>query len=187
MKRAALLLVLALGLAPVPAAADGDAFRDPDEQPFCESPGPCPDGDYMDFRRVAHGHGKAPGTLRHGIETRLRWRTKTLGGRHGTTIAIDFDTDGDRGVERQLRIRRKAGELVARMLRGKFQDKEVPGRVEVWRPDHRSVKVRFRAGLLGADVAEYRWRAHWWDRGLACPGSCHTDYAPNKGWYGHEF
>lgn len=181
MRRLVLFAAAAL-LAPVPALADGATFRDGDEQPFCEEPGDCPDNDYMDFRRVTSGHG---GGLRHGLRTMKRWKTKELGGPHGVTIYVDFDVDGDRRVEREVRVRRKHGELQARMFRGRYLRKEVEGRLVAWRPDRRSLKVRFPAGLLGDDVESYRWRVFWAQRDLACTGSCHTDSAPDQGWYEH--
>ena len=185
MRKQAMLLALIVVLLPSSASADGATFRDPDEQPFCESTGPCPDTDYMDFRRLTQGHGRTPRVLRHGIRTLERWKTKRLGGRHGTTIAIDFNTDDDGGTERGIRIRRKDGELTARMFRGKYLRKPVDGRIAVWRPDRRSVKVRFHARVLGAGVDEYRWRVYWWDRGVGCTGSCSTDFAPGRGWFEH--
>lgn len=187
MIRKALLLALAVVLSiPAAAVADGGSFEDRDEQPFCEDPDPCPDTDYMDFRRLTFGHGDEAGVLRHGLETRKRWKTRELGGPHGVTFYVDFDTDGDRDVERRLRIRRKDGELWAGMFRGRRLRKSVPGHIRVWRPGPRGAKVRFAAGLLGDGVEEYRWRVHWANRNLACPGSCSTDFAPGKGWYEHR-
>jgi hypothetical protein len=179
--------VAALLLLPASAAADGGAFRDPDEQPFCENPDdPCPDGDFMDFRRLTFGHERPARALRHGIETSKRWKTKRLGGKHGVSIYVDFNTDDDRHMERGLEIRRKDGELWAGMFRGKYHRKRVPGRVRVWRPDRRSVKVRFPKRLLGDDVDGYRWVVWRARRGVYCPGSCHTDFAPNRGTYEHR-
>jgi hypothetical protein len=183
--RLLLVLLAALMLPVVPAAADGGAFRDPEEEPFCEGPGECPDNDYMDFRRLTYGHGDAGKTLRHGVYTLKRWKTRRLGGRHGTSITIRFDTDGDRLPERRLEIRRKDGELWAGMFRGKDLLKPVRGEVRVWRPNRRSVKVAFRPALLDERV-RYRWYVEWSDRGLACAGSCQSDHAPQRGWFTHE-
>lgn len=186
MKAKGILAALALLVgAPAPAAADGGAFKDPDEKPFCEAPDPCPDTDYMDFRRVTFGHGDRPRVLRHGIETRKRWKTKELGGRNGVTIYFQLNTDDDARAERVLRVRRKDGELWGRVFRGKYYRKEV-GRAHVWRPDRRSLKVRFHRRLLGEGVARYRWSVHWSNRDTACPGSCHVDFAPHRGWYEHR-
>lgn len=181
-----LLVAAALVLPVVPAAADSGTFRDPEEQPFCESPDPCPDDDYMDFRRLTFGHGDSGRTLRHGFYTEKRWKTRRLGGRHGTTIDITFNTDRDQRGERSIEIRRKDGELQARMFRGRYLLKPIPGDIRVWRPDRRSVKVAFAPRLLGERVRRYRWYVVWYDRGLACPGSCGNDFAPNKGWYEHR-
>lgn len=179
------LLTAALLAAATPALAGGGAFRDGDEQPFCET-GDCDDTDYMDFRRLTFGHGRSESVVRHGIRTLKRWKTKELGGRHGVTIHVHLDTDGDERVERSLRIRRKHGSLWAGMFRGKHLRKSVGGRIRVWRPDRRSVKVRFPVRMLGDEVRRYRWRVWWAQRALACPGSCSTDSAPDRGWYEHR-
>lgn len=176
----------ALLLAPVPALADGGAFRDGDEQPFCEAPGDCPDDDYMDFRRASFGHGRAERVVRHGVRTRKRWKTKELGGRYGVTVYLQVSNDDDRRVERSLRIRRKHGELWGGMFRGKYFRKKVDGRVRVWRPDRRSIKVAFPVRMLGDDVERYRWYVFWAKRDTYCPGSCHSDTAPDRGWYDHR-
>lgn len=182
--RPALLAIALVLCLPAPAGANGGGSRDPDEQPFCES-GDCPDTDYMDFRRASFGHADGR-RLQHGIATRERWKTKELGGRHGVTIYFDFSTDDDARIERLLRVRRWNGELRGRMFRGKYHRKRVPGAIRVWRPDRRSVKVRFPARLLGDGVEQYGWRVHWSNRRVACAGSCHTDFAPNRGWYEHR-
>ena len=186
MRTAVVTLVAALLALPAPAAADGGRFRDPDEKPFCESPDPCPDTDYIDFDRVSYGHGRTAGLLRHGVHTRERFKTKDMGGRHGVTIYFLFETDGDERGERMLRVRRKDGKLSGRMFRGKYFFKKVGGRVRVWRPDRRSLKVRFPLRLLGDDLERYRWSASWYNRRIACPGSCHSDYAPHNGWFTHR-
>lgn len=185
MRKLGAFALATLLLLPGSAAADGGAFRDPDEHPFCES-GPCPDRDYMDFRRLTFGHGRKAGTVRHGIETRKRWKTKWLGGRHGISFYVELNTDDDRRFERQLRIRRKNGELWAAVFRGKYHRKRVPGHVRVWRPGRRSVKVRFATRLLGDDVDRYRWYVWWANRDVVCPGSCSEDHAPDRGAYEHR-
>ena len=184
--RPALLAIALVLCLPASAVADGGAFKDPDEQPFCESPDPCPDTDYMDFRRATFGHADRPRMLRHGIETRKRWKTRDLGGRHGVTIYFELNTDDDRRAERSLRVRRKKGELWARIFRGRYHRKRVRGPVRVWRPDRRSLKVRFHARLLGDDIDRYRWAVFWSNRDVYCPGSCHQDFAPHRGWYEHR-
>lgn len=186
MRRLAIVVVAASLAVPGSAWADGGRFRDPDEQPFCETSDPCPDDDYIDFDKVTYGHGPTERVLRHGVHTRKGWKTKDMGGAHGVTIYFVFDTDGDPEGERTLRMRRKDGELRGRMFRGKHLSKKVGGRLHVWRPDRRSIKVRFPVRLLGEDVDSYRWRAGWYQRGVACPGSCHTDSAPHNGWFEHN-
>lgn len=168
------------------AGAGQASFKDPDEKPFCEG-GDCPDTDYMDFRRATQGHGAKPRQLRHGVHTYKRWKTKVLGGRRGTTIVIYFDVNGKNRPERQVKIRRKDGKLWAAMFRGRpYFRRRIPGRVLVWRPDRRSIKVGFPARLLRDDIDRYRWRIEWWARNTVCPGSCHDDWAPNRGWYEHR-
>lgn len=178
-------LIVALLVSAAPALADGGAFRDGDEQPFCETGG-CGDSDYMDFRRLTFGHGRNESVVRHGVRTIERWKTKVLGGRHGVTIHVHLNTDDDWRAERSLRIRRKHGELWAGMFRGKYLRKRVAGRVRVWRPDRRSVKVRFDVRMLGDDLERYRWNVSWAQRDIACPGSCSTDTAPDRGWFEHR-
>lgn len=173
-------------LVPGSAAADGGRFRDRDEKPFCENPDPCPDTDYIDFDRVSFGHGRTARVLQHGVHTRKRWKTKDMGGRHGVTISIAFDNDGDRSSERLLRMRRRDGELWARMFRGKGYRKQIGGPLQVWRPDRRSIKVRFPLRLLGSELDRYRWRVSWSNRRIGCAGSCHTDFAPQRGWFEHS-
>jgi hypothetical protein len=185
-KKLGSILVAAALLVPTQALADGGRFRDPDEQPFCETPDPCPDTDYIDFRKVTYGHGRSAGILRHGIVTRERWKTKDMGGPHGVTIYLELDVDGDRTAERMLRMRRKDGELRARMFRGKHLRKAIGGSLRVWRPNQRSIKVRFPLRLLGDDLDRYRWSAGWYNRNVGCAGSCHTDYAPHRGRFEHR-
>lgn len=186
MKKLVLIALASVLVLPGQSFADGGRFKDPDEQPFCESPDPCPDTDYIDFERVTFGHARRAGVLRHGIVTRERWKTKDMGGRHGVTIYLELDVDGDRAAERMVRMRRKDGELTARMFRGKHLRKRIGGDLRVWRPNRRSIKVRFPLRLLGEDLDRYRWSAGWYNRDVACAGSCHTDYAPHRGWFEHR-
>jgi hypothetical protein len=102
------------------------------------------------------------------------------------TIHISFDTDGDRRAERAVKMRRKDGELWAHVFRGKHLRKKVGDPLRVWRPNRRSIKVELPVRLLGDDLDRYRWRAGWGNRALACAGSCHTDYAPHRGWFEHR-
>lgn len=185
MRRLALVVLASSLLVPGSAWADGGRFRDPDEQPFCESPDPCPDTDYIDFDRVTFGHGRTHRELRHGLHTRERWKTRDMGGRHGVTIYFDFDTNDNRSPDRRLRVRRKHGELLAQMYRGKYFRKKLGGPLRVWRPDRRSIKIRFPVRLLGKGLEDYGWQAGWYNRRLNCPGSCHSDYAPRRGWFEH--
>jgi hypothetical protein len=141
----------------------------------------------MDFRRLTFSHGDRPSRLRHGLFTYERWRTNALGGRYGTTLVVEFDTDRDRRVDRELRIRRKDGRLWAGMFQEQpYFDDLVSEQVRVWRPNRRGVKIAFQARLLGKGIRSYTWRVWWFDRGgLECPGSCGTDFAPKRGWFKH--
>jgi hypothetical protein len=179
-------LVISLWSMGAPVGADQQGFRDGDEQPFCESPGPCPDSDYMDFRWLTQGHGDDSRRLRQGVRTAERWRTGDLDGRHGTTFAFDFDTDEHGDVDLQLRVRRKDGRWRAYFYSGKYFGRHVPGKVNVWRPGRRSLKVGFSADVLGDAVGFYRWRVAEYQRGVGCAGSCHSDDAPDSGWYEHR-
>ena len=184
----ALLLAIALSLLVGPPSARGDThtFRDGDEEPFCESPDPCPDTNFMDFRRVMVGHGKVRGTVRHGVRTHRRWRTRVLGGRYGVTIYLEINLEGGRRPEKMIRIRRKDGALWAQMFEGNWWLHRVPGSVGVWRPTRRSLKIAFDRDMLGEDVDRYGWSFSWGNRRTACPGSCHNDWAPDKGEYVHR-
>lgn len=186
MNRAVAVVVAALLMVPVHAHADQGSLRDPDEKPECEMQDPCDDTDYMDFRRVSFGHGETSHRIRHGLETRKPWKAKRLGGRFGTTLAFEFNLDGDRRPERQLRIRRREGKLRAAVFRGERWRKRVRGWVHVWRPDRRSARVEFDSRLLGEGVDSYRWRATWWQRYAGCIGSCGYDVAPRRGWVTHS-
>ena len=186
MKRFCFVLAVVSALSVGSATADEAIFRDRDEQPFCEGPGPCPDGDYMDFRRLTQGHGEQPRRVRHGLRTAERWRSRALEGRHGTTIVFEFETDRYGDADMQLRVRRKDGRWRAYLYEGKYFFRHVPGKVRVWRPGRRSLKVGFSADLLRDGIRRYRWTAWHYDRNLACPGSCHTDHAPDRGWYEHQ-
>ena len=185
MKRLSFLVALLMLISVAPTHADEAVFRDGDEQPFCESPGPCPDGDYMDFRRLTQGHGRQERRIRHGLRTAEPWPSRALDGRHGTTFAFDFDTDGYGDVDAQLRVRRKDGRWRAYLYKGKYFGRHIPGKVKVWRPGRRSLKVGFSADLLGDGIGRYRWRVDEYERNLTCPGSCHSDSAPDRGWYEH--
>ena len=186
------LLAAALGavvLLPIlPVAANEAAFRDGDEQPFCEGDPDCPDDNYMDFRRLSQGHGTEHRNIRHGIRTLKRWPTRDLGGPHGVSFLIGFDIDGDAGREREIRIRRKDGHLWAGMFKGRgfWKRTPVPGHIRVWRPTRFSVKVGFATDLLAEGLDKYRWSVSWGLRKAGCTGSCESDDAPNRGWYTHR-
>ena len=186
MRSLALMIGLATVLSVTPAAADDKVFRDGDEHPFCESPEPCADTDDFDIRRLTQGHGDDADNLRHGIRMARPWSTKSLGGRNGVTIYIDFNLDDEGATDRLLRIRVKRGELWAGIFTGRFGGKRVAGMVRVWRPGRRSVKVGFSRDLLGQGNDDYRWRSSWGMRYTGCAGSCNDDHAPDRGWYLHR-
>lgn len=135
----------------------------------------------LDVRWAAHGHADDD-RLRHGIGTYGRWRDRAL---RSYRIRVDFNLDGDRAAERQLRVRYGKGRLRAAMFEGELFDSRVPGRVAVRRPNRRSLWVSFAPGMLKEDLERYRWRVLAYARGV-CPGSCPADAAPGRGWIRHR-
>jgi hypothetical protein len=188
-------VALMIGVLIVPDAARADTrrYRDQDEVPSCPGDSACSDDDFMDFRRVMHGHGNTHRRVRHGIRTVRPWDTGVLGGQRGVTIAIHFNLDRDPAWERQLRIRRVHGRLWAGLFKGYKDATRIPGKVRIWRPDQRSVRVAFHLDALKDGLTRYRWKATWWQRGPYCPESegCYQDDAPDQGlftryWYVHR-
>lgn len=135
----------------------------------------------LDLRWAAHGHSGSD-RLRHGIGTYGRWRDRVL---RSYRVRVDFDVDGDRGAERQLRVRYAKGRLRAAMYEGELFDSRVPGRVTVRRPNRRSLWLAFAPGMLRKDLTRYRWRVLAYVH-RTCVESCPADSAPRRGWIRHR-
>ena len=88
------------------------------------------------------------------------WPLRALRPRRGE-LALLFDldgkiVDGHLGFERAVVIWAGGGRLHAEM---RAPRNRVLGRVKVWRPNSRTVKVTFRKALLRRGLAEYHWFA----------------------------
>lgn len=149
MKRVSIVFFVAVMLcAPVnPAIADRATARDAND-----SPGP------LDLRYFAHGHHR--GLLTHRLGLHEDWRGRLLAG-DKAWIGIWIDTSlnsPDESSERFIRINyTKARGLHAFMYDGSAPDflRKVAS-VRVTRPNQRSVRIRFRASLLG-ETEKYEW------------------------------
>ncbi len=115
----------------------------------------------LDIASIGHGHD-ARGRLVHRVAIRQPWRLRALRPGRGE-LALLFDVDGrlvggHPRFERALVIETRSGRLHAEM-RGRRNHQRVLGRVKVWRPDNRTVKVAFPKALLRRGLAEYHWFA----------------------------
>jgi hypothetical protein len=113
----------------------------------------------LDIASIGHGHD-ARGRLVHTVRMRESWRLRALRPGRGE-LALLFDLDGELinghpQFERAVVIWTSGGRLRAEM-RGRRN--QVLGRVNVWRPNDRTVKVAFRQALLRRRLAEYHWFA----------------------------
>ena len=113
----------------------------------------------LDIASIGHGHDSR-GRLVHTVRMRDAWRLRALRPAHGE-LALLFDLDGELSnghprFERAVVIWTSGGRLRAEM-RGRRN--QVLGRVNVWRPNNRTVKVAFRQALLRRRLAEYHWFA----------------------------
>ena len=121
--------------------------------------GEAADNGPLDIKVVSHGH--RDGGLIHTLTTYEPWRNRAL--RHSSSwIALMFDRrSGSFGDERYLRIEYSQDKgLHARMTTfGTHGPGEFIGRVDVWRPTRRSLRVRFPRRYLGRNVSRYEWRA----------------------------
>ena len=143
---ALVLALTVLVLAPA-AVADMRTVEDPRDTPG-----------RLDIRSVTHRH-TPDGKLVHRVEMYHRWRNRALRSRY-SDIALYFNTDGDRWVERAVEIDYRDGRLVARMTRERNLEQEVLRRVRVRRVDQRTVKVIFGRHALRRGLESYRWSAN---------------------------
>jgi hypothetical protein len=113
----------------------------------------------LDIASIGHGHD-ARGRLVHRVTMQESWRLRALRPRRGE-LALLFDldgkiVDGHPEFERAVVIWAGGGRLHAEM---RTPRNRVLGRVKVWRPNNRTVKVAFRKALLRRGLAEYHWFA----------------------------
>lgn len=114
----------------------------------------------LDIRSIGHGHD-ARRRLVHRVTMREPWRLRALRPGRGE-LALLFDLDGKivdgHGLEfeRALVVWAGGGRLHAEM---RTPRNRVLGRVKVWRPNNRTVKVAFRKALLRRGLVEYHWFA----------------------------
>ena len=115
----------------------------------------------LDIASVGHGHD-ARGRLVHRVTMQAAWRLEALRpGRGELTIPFDLDgkfVDGHPSVERAVFIAFRSGRLRA-VMRGGPGLERVVGRVPVWRPNNRTVKVAVPTALLGRRLTAYYWFA----------------------------
>lgn len=176
--RIAVLSLALVLVVPLPVAADV----------VTRSDGRASDNGPLDIKNVSHGH-RDP-RLIHTLKTYEPWRNRAL--RNGSSwISLLFDRrSSSLDDDRYLRIdySEQRG-LYARMTTlGTHGPGEFIGRVDVWRPGRRAVRVRFPKRFLGRSVGRYEWRAITsYEDGDTCSsnpdsadqGGC-IDYAPGK-------
>ena len=137
-----LMLSSSIALADVVSRRDGEAT----------------DNGPLDIKWVSHGHRER--RLIHTLRTYEPWRNRAL--RHSSSWIALFDRrSGSFGDERYLRVDYSQDKgLYARMTTfGTHGPGEFIGRVQVWRPNDHSVRVRFPKRFLGRHVERYEWRA----------------------------
>lgn len=177
MRRSAIVLALVLGTSFLSVASlRADTRRWPDGN---NARGP------LDIASISHGHRIGPKgvpQLVHTVRLHRSWPVKKL--RHQGYVHLTFDRPGRPGSpqERVLWIVYKRGHLIARMFSSLGDPPKYLGRVALWRPDWRTVKVAFPKTLLKRRGLErYRWNAFSIVEGRheLCPRDVCQDLAPN--------
>jgi hypothetical protein len=172
----AVTTVLVLAASPA-SLADGRGARDAEDY-----------GGRFDIKAVRHSHGPNEGRVRHAVRMFGEWRNRALR-RHHYVIGIYFDINRKR-EERQIWIEYRRRELRADMIvlkltrSGKVRGFRREGPVRVTRPTDRSVRVAFNVSRLNLRGDTYHWTTVLTPDGV-CPGSCDSDFAPDKGMIDH--
>lgn len=176
--RTIFLVVAALSASALagPAHADTKRFRDGNDVR-----GP------LDIETVAHGHrtaGDGGTRLVHTVRLRRSWPVAKLGKDAYLVLAIDLRGHRAGRPERTLQVEAEHGELVARMYDTLTKSERHLGRVALWQPDRRTLRVSFPTSLLRDGLGRYRWRTATVveNRPRMCkPVDVCVDWAPDQG------
>ena len=171
---AVVIAALLLASGATSALADGKRVRDRNDT-----------RGVLDIATVSHGHRRtSTGERRlvHTIRLREAWPVKKLGHEAFALIYFELKGNPDSPPERTVQIEYEKGRLVARMFDLLVDPSRHLGRVALWRPDWRTLRVSFPKSLLREGLQRYKWNAVTFvekGRGV-CPrtGGC-VDWAPD--------
>lgn len=96
--------------------------------------------------------------LRFRVVTYEKWSRSRLEGAKNF-VAIEFNLDGDKRIERCVRVRNGENELVGRFYRGCYRRMKLVTSVSVSRPDKHTLLAAFDKDRLRRRLGVFRWRA----------------------------
>lgn len=186
-----LLAALCLTLAgSVPAVATGEPVRPGDDDVVTTTTTTDPDDTPGPYDLASVEHRVRQLSPPRGA-VRVRWTVRThkpfdaseLDSRH-RQFTVELDTDGERGAERNVRLVRRDGRVVAEVVSNATRD--VLFTLRTQRPDSRTLTFAGWKGQVGA--RRYFWYANYHDRdSTPCgrdggvPVTC-QDSVPDDGW-----
>ncbi len=99
----------------------------------------------FDLAKASHGHIGSAGKRRltHSLTTYEPWNSIK-----GAVFVIRIDTDSDAKGERFVIIKQEDSKLVAKMIDQRGEVEGFRSYLPVWRPDNRTVKVKFKKRML---------------------------------------
>ncbi len=123
--------------------------------------------------------------VRFRLVTYEKWNRSLLEGSKNF-IALEFNLDDDKRIERCLRVRNGENELVGRLYRGCYRRMKLVTSVSVSRPDKHTLLTAFDKDRLRRRLGSFRWRAttSFEDPDGEESDPCWPGTFPNKGPYG---
>jgi hypothetical protein len=140
----------------------------------------------FDIARVSHQvdqFSRRQVTMTYWVSTFASFASARLNARHRNFV-LELNRDGEPGSERNVRISRSDGHLIAEVISN--ATREVIDTVDAWRPSNRSIVITGPREVLGA--RSYFWTSNFHTAGRsACgwgdgyPITC-QDSVPQDGW-----
>lgn len=123
--------------------------------------------------------------LRFRLVTYEKWNRSLLEGPKNF-VALEFNLDGDKRIERCLRVRNGENELVGRLYRGCYRRMKLVTSVSVSRRDKHTLLAAFDKNRLRQRLRSFRWRAttSFEDPEGEEGDPCWPGTLPTKGTYG---